>query len=522
MRRLVLLLAMTLSLAAQAREGHEGAAAERLFSEWRFDKAEQALAAQVKSQPADTATLSAQGYERFLAGDYLAAAAHYHAAAQGSPRNSTYKEMSMLAEASANVVKTHQEKRSDHFVFRFAPEDRVLADYGLETLESIRAALEKDLGYTPSRPIVVDILRTSLDLAAMTTLSEDEIERTGTVAVSKWTRIMLTTPRAMRLGYEWRDSLAHEYVHYVVAAMTYDRAPVWLQEGLARFLDHRWRAPAALSLNPSSQHYLAKGLSSGKLITFEAMHPSMAKLPRAEDAALAFAEVTTAVACLHGKQGMPALAQVLTEVRDGADARAAVARAYGETGAWDDFEKAWKAFMVGLHYKTMPGMEAPVPQYRKKNGGKGAPSEDDGVAGGGEAERFLRLGNMLLLRNRLAAASVEYEKGAKSAGPTHWIHSVKLGRTYLALRRPEDAQRSVQGARDSYPELPWPHLIAGQALLAQGKPDLAIEPLLSALGTNPFDPAVHCALAEAYGKVATADAKAKARAESDCRELGKQ
>ena len=101
-------------------------------------------------------------------------------------------------------MKGHLERRSDHFIFRFAPEDRVLADYGLETLESIRAALDKDLGFSPSRPIVVDILRSSSDLAAMTTLSEDEVERTGTVAVSKWTRIMLTTPRAMRLGYEWQ------------------------------------------------------------------------------------------------------------------------------------------------------------------------------------------------------------------------------------------------------------------------------------------------------------------------------
>jgi hypothetical protein len=36
--------------------------------------------------------------------------------------------------------------------------------------------------------------------------------------------------------------------------------------------------PAGLSLNPSMQHFLAKALASGKLITFDAMHPPMAKL----------------------------------------------------------------------------------------------------------------------------------------------------------------------------------------------------------------------------------------------------
>jgi hypothetical protein len=37
------------------------------------------------------------------------------------------------------------------------------------------------------------------------------------------------------------------------------------------------------------------------------MHPSMAKLPTAEDASLAFAEVVTAVASLHAQGGTGAL-----------------------------------------------------------------------------------------------------------------------------------------------------------------------------------------------------------------------
>jgi hypothetical protein len=104
--------------------------------------------------------------------------------------------------------------------FAFPLEDAVLADYGLDTLEAAATALcGRSRLFEPARPIAVDILRNSSDLATMTTLSEDEIERTGTVAVSKWSRIMLTSPRAMRLGYEWQDSLSHEFVHYVVAAL---------------------------------------------------------------------------------------------------------------------------------------------------------------------------------------------------------------------------------------------------------------------------------------------------------------
>jgi tetratricopeptide (TPR) repeat protein len=514
---------LLLLAAPPARAASEVTGAERLYAEWRFDEADRALATLAKNHPGEPSTLVAKGFERFFAGDFRGAAAEYKAAVASGPVSHEARDMLELAEASAKVTDGNLERRSAHFVFRFPPEDAVLADWGLESLEATAAALAVDLGFLPSRPIVVDILRNGGDLAAMTTLGEADIERTGTVAVSKWSRVMLTSPRAMRLGYPWQDSLSHEYVHYVVAALTHDRAPVWLQEGLAKFLEHRWRAPIGLALNPSMEHFLAKALASGKLIGFEAMHPSMAKLPRAEDATLAFAEVTTAIACLFARAGSTGLREVLATVRDGGDARLAVARASGGTGAWADFEHAWRQFMQGLHYKTLPGMEPMVPKYKKKGaGGHGAPSEDEASAGGGEEERFLRLGNMMLLRNRLRAASVEYEKGFKTAGSSHWIFAVKLGRTRLALGEHEQAIQAVSTARTTYPELPWPHLIAGQALLAKGDAKAAIAPLLLSLGVNPYDPSVHCSLSEAYSRLPDAPPEKVRRAERDCRELGKQ
>jgi tetratricopeptide (TPR) repeat protein len=509
-----------LALSTPARTTSESASVERLYSEWRFEEADRMLAALVKAHPNEPGTLLAKGYERFLAGDFRAATAEYKAAAGHAVPPTQLKEMIELAEGSAKVVEGYLEKKSANFVFRFPAEDAVLADYSLETLEAAISTLSTDLGFVPSRPIPVDILRRSSDLATMTTLTEQEIERTGTVAVSKWSRIMLISPRAMRLGYEWQDSLAHELVHYVIAYQTHDRAPVWLQEGLSKFLEHRWRSPAGLSLNPSMQHYLAKALANGKLISFDAMHPSMAKLPRAEDAILAFAEVTTAVACLFERGNTTALREVLVSVRDGADARLAVARAYGGSGTWADFERLWRQFMVGLHYKALPGMDPMVRKYKKKETSTHkAPSEDDAQIGTNEADRFLRLGNMMLLRNRPRAASVEYEKGWKLAGNSYWLFSVKLGRTYFALGEHDRAIEVLGSAQATYPELPWPHLIAGQAILAKGDAKGAVAPLLRSLGINPYDPSVHCNLADAYKRLADVPTDKRQRAERDCREL---
>jgi predicted Zn-dependent protease len=216
---------------------------------------------------------------------------------------------------------------------------------------------------------------------------------------------------------------------------------------------------------------------------------------------------------------------VLALVADGADARVAVARADGGSGVWADFEKAWRASMAAQHYKMIPGFEVLSPKYRKRSAiaSRRAPLEDEASPGRASAERFLRLGNMLVQRGRVRAAAVEYEKGSKEAGPDMWVFSVKLGRSYLAMGEADRALAAVARVQSLYPEVPRPHLIAGQALLAKGDAAGAVAPLLSSLAANPFDPSVHCSLAEAYKKLPTdaVPAARRQRAERDCRSMTK-
>ena len=501
----------------------EGMRAEKQLDEWRFTEGEAALTELERTQGATAEALYLRGYAHFLAGDYAAALVKLRAGSDAAPEDPNIKSLGALAEAADKAIKGHREQRSPHFVLRFPPEDAVLAEYALETLESALAALKADLGFVPQRPITVDIYRSPSDLAAVSTLTEAEVQRTGTIALCKWARLMATSPRALSYGYPWLDTLAHELVHYAVSSLTRDQTPVWLQEGLAKFLERRWRDNPDAKLPPAMQHQLARALATGKLISFDRMHPSMAKLPTAEDASLAFAEVVTAIASLHAGGGMEALRTAITAVRDGTDAKTAVARAAG--GSWGDFERNWKAFMVAQKYKTFPGMDPVERKFRKSSAiaSQRGPSEDEEILSLTSSARYLRLGNMLLRRSRAKAAAIEFEKGAKLAGNSHWIFDVKLGRTYLALGQPERAIKAVESVRGLQPELPWPHFIAGRALLDSGKPQEAIVALERSLGTNPFDPGVHCALHEAYQKIPETPAvsKRKERADHHCKELGK-
>lgn len=503
----------------------EGARIERLLDEWRFAEGEAALKNLARTKGGTPEVLYLEGYTRFLAGDYPTAVLKLRAALEQAPDDVNVKSVGALAAAAGKAIEGHKEARSRHFVLRYPPEDEVLADYALEALETALGNLSSDLGFAPNRPIHVDIYRSPSDLAAVSTLTEAEVERTGTIALCKWARLMATSPRALSYGYPWLDSLSHELVHYVVSALSRDQAPVWFQEGLAKFLERRWRDPPSASLPPVMQHLLAKALAGNKLISFDRMHPSMAKLPTAEDASLAFAEVVTAVASLHAQGGMAALRTAITGVRDGLDARTAVARASG--GSWPDFEKGWKVFMAAQKYKTFPGMEPVQRKFRKSSAiaSKRAPTEDEEALGPHAPTRYLRLGNMLLRRQRPKAAAIEYEKGSKLTGHAHWVFDVKLGRTYLALGQPDRALKAVAQLQTLQPELPWPHLIAGQALLEKGQPRDAISALERSLGSNPFDPSVHCALAEAYQRLPAGTGvpePRRSRAEKHCKDLRAQ
>jgi len=507
---------------------------DAMLDAWRFKDAATALAALEKTAPNAPETAYLTGYQKFLTGDYDGAVRALATAVQAAPSNPEIRSLAELARAARDAVKDDKEERSAHVIIRYAPEDAVLMPYARDTLEAAYAALHADLGFEAELPIRVEFYRSPSDLAAVSSLSVAEVARTGTIALCKWARLMVTTPRALAYGYPWLDSINHELVHYAVSTLTGDRAPVWLQEGLAKFLERRWREPPGGRIAPPMEHLLAKALRNNHLISFEAMHPSMAKLPSAEDATLAFAEVENAIAYLYEKGGMPALRDALKRVAAGEDARQAVAAAAG--GGWPEFERDWRAFMAAQHYKTFPAIDIATTHVRKANAiasGRN-PAEEDALSStlkAGAPYRYLRLGNMLLRRERPRAAVAEYEKGAKAvaARPSErgdpsasWVFPVKLGRTYLALGEPDRALKALAPVQAIYPDLPWTNLIAGEAQLALGDAPAAIVSLRASLATNPFDPQVHCALAAAYAKVAIESRPAEAtitREQQFCKQL---
>jgi Flp pilus assembly protein TadD len=455
------------------------------------------------------------GMLRFHQGDYAGAAS---ALDRGAPRWATTRDRANRESLRALVASTRDataafvevRSRDGRYVVRHAPgPDAVLVPYALEALAAADQALGAALGIRVRSPIRLEVFASPRALARVSTLTVEDIERTGTIALCKWDRLMITSPRALVRGYPWVDTLAHELAHLLVSRGTGDRTPVWLQEGIAKYLERRWRGDheRRAPLDPAQEALLRRALTDGKLLPFERLHPSIARLPSQQDAALAFAQVSTFVESYVESHGDEALRAALHGIRQGQDARDALAAAAGTT--FDLLESRWRA---ALRRRPAPAEDAPSLLALRFKRGEGSPDESLDVAVS-MARRHLRIGDLLWDRGRTRAAAVEYAR-ARTHAPADPIVASRHARAALESGDAAAAARTLEDSLRRYPEHAPTRALLGAARLALGDREGAREHLREALRINPFDPRPHCDLA-----TATDDEAERNREESFCREL---
>ena len=503
------LLAPTKSSAIpRGEDGRTTREARTLIGELRLEEAERRLSDVLRRHPDDTDVLTADALIRFYRGDYRGA---LEAMSRARRPGGEARTLQTIIEATHSATEHFVEARSSdgRYVVRHAPgPDAILVPYALDALRAADTALSDDLGYRAPGPIRLEIYPTPATLAAVSTLSIEEIERTGTIALCKWDRLMVTTPRALVRGYPWMDTVSHELVHLILTRASRDRAPVWFQEGIAKFLERRWRDEnAGARLAPAARALLVEASRSDSLLPFERLHPSIARLPSQEQAALAFAQVATFFEYYHDTFGGDALRSAIARVASGVDARDALSEV--AELAWPRIEQAWRESIRGLHADQDPPRLLPL-RFRS-NGGPDGASDELPVA---RAQRFFRLGDLLYSRGRARAAAREYER-AHDLLPDDPRIASRLGRASVESGEVGPAIQALERVRSRYPEHASLHAVLGDAHLVQGNIARARRSLIEAIRLNPFDPAPHCALA-----VAGQDEAIRNRERETCRELG--
>ena len=506
----VLLAVATTLVASSGGDARAGTAfgdtveAARLLADWQYDEARDAIQKLAARAPDSAETRYLLAEMAFVDGRYEQVAAHLQGI-DDSVANGSAGVLRQLVASTLSVTReyAHRESPAGHFIIYYpVGRDEILVDLAAEVLDAAYEVIGDDLGYRPKGKVRVEILARPSDLAQLSPLTVAEIETTGTIALCKYGKLMIVSPRATLLGYPWMDTLVHEYTHYVISRTSHNKVPIWLHEGLARFQQARWRRAASAQLSATEEHLLGTALDKKQLIAFDAMHPSMAKLPSQQAAALAFAEVYTMIGFIHERVGYPGIREILAMHRKGIGARRAVAAALDSK--WKRLEGEWKGYLRARKLQPQKAVagRASGRRIRFDKGGEQGAREVENVGldelSKQEARNHARLGGMLRARGMSEAAAIEYQKALAVVGRSEPFVAGKLSRTYLELSRYEEAIELAEPLLAADENDALPAVTLGLAYQGLGRLAEARSALEAALRVNPFDPAVRCGLAEIY------------------------
>ncbi|MED5373206.1 MAG: hypothetical protein VX899_19465 [Myxococcota bacterium] len=380
--------------------------------------------------------------------------------------------------------------------------ERILVLQAAEAITLARERIAPLLGGPVPGTVRVEIYPDRSDFIAATGMPAGSVNTTGVVAISKWNRLLLLSPRALGDGYGWRDTLVHEWIHMVVSYHAKDRAPIWLQEGLAKGTEMLWRQDG-FSLEISKQSLLAGALKTDQWVTFEQMHPSMAYLPSAEMAGLAYAEVATMVEYLQLQTDRQVLTRVIARVRKGEDAQDAVANE-ANGGDFQAFWEGWKGWLRTLDLVGEKVALSAVGEHMEGApdaiGGEG--SEDVGydpvLSRRKDLANRARLGELMAEQGDHAAAILYFQEAMPEGEPASPAVVASLAESLIVLEREQEALDLLRENLRYYPEESRTQTLAGDLLSKRGQTEQALAAYEAAAEVNPFDVHVQRSLMGLY------------------------
>ena len=475
----------------------------------------------------------AEGHSAFLRGEFALAAEALGQVAGSplgpKPLRPQAEKLAAAAAASARATRGFLRRpvAAGRFVIWVQPgPDEVLIPLLDRVLTRAAAALSRAVGPLPVSPVAVHVYPKVEMLAAVSGLTPEQVRTSGTIALCKHNRLMITSPRDLFFGYHWADTVAHELVHYLIMKHGGADVPVWLHEALARTLESTWRADAPPHLDPDEITLLQKARRKRRFITFRQMHPTMAALPSQEAAQTAFAEVHHAMIWLLGRARRSApdaqYSQLIARMGQGAGAMAAVQ-------VWAQEPKFptpwWAALRRGELLRVAP-IKIPGAHVHANQAKRQMTTHHRGVRGRlrfrgssrqgrakltRNAARYVELGDRLLAINRPLAAVLEYRKAQTAGAKDDAMMLTRLARGLVQLRRFTEAKVVLDDAvirfRHHAPLL----VLLAKAAHALKDQDAALHWAEQALWINPFDPAVHQIRADVFTTKGETEAATQAR-----------
>lgn len=388
---------------------------------------------------------------------------------------------------------------SPHFVLRTEKREKFLADYALDALEKAYQEIGKDLQIFPQEKVQVEIYSTQETFSNASTLSKETLDRSGAIGICKFRRLMILSPQQIAFGYRWLDTLAHEYSHYLINMLSAGKCPLWLHEGISKYIDTSWRLKDPHYLIPGNRTELVRAMKENQLIPFSKMEPSMVYLENQTQVRLAFSQVSHAVHYICYLKGQEAIRQILIELFFGKTRDDAFRSVLNLSSK--EFEEKWKSFLEDEKLEESAGALSDRLKF-----GKQADELEEFV--GTDIRGHIRLGDRFVQSGRLQVALIQYEKALKQE-TNNPVGLVKSAKILLKLGKEDEALERLERSIRENPNYSPAFLILSDQMIQKKDWHRALVLTLEANAINPFNPEIHQKLSKIYDELENADSSKK-------------
>ena len=145
-----------------------------------------------------------------------------------------------------------------------------------QLIDDVTAAMEKrrntlHRSWRATQGMFAEVFPHARAFTEASSLTEKDVRTTGVVALSKWSRLLMVSPRSLSV---MTGKIRLPMNTYIWSSYhTRDRAPVW-HRSHRKILDNRWRDGSdGFHLDPYSEGLLADAVKTGNLVTLNKCIP---------------------------------------------------------------------------------------------------------------------------------------------------------------------------------------------------------------------------------------------------------
>jgi len=261
--------------------------------------------------------------------DMDGAQAAWQQAAQLVPTNKPVQDRLAKITREAQSEAAMDTKDDMYFIIKIDPDVAHLPDFDVnQALYNARNAVDTDFKYSPTAKVPVIVY--TADQYHKTI--PDSPDWAGGDFDGK-IRVILT--HAKNNVTELKSAIVHEYTHAVIADLSKNHCPRWINEGIAKYEEYKHGMVPRIN-------YLATAQLNNSLIAWDKIDESIIS-PNVNEAMLAYQQVFSFVFYLVDKYGMDNLVTMFSNLATNHDFNAVIQQAYNKPLA--SLQSDWLAWL---------------------------------------------------------------------------------------------------------------------------------------------------------------------------------